>query len=257
MNQPGASPLISIVIATLNSAHVLRQSIESVAAQSYRNVELVIVDGGSTDGTLDVIREMKDRVDASISEPDKGIYDAWNKGLRMARGEWICFLGADDALLVDALDSYMSFIRDYRDHRGRSPLFVSSQAELIMESGKTRVVGNAWSWPDFSKKMDIVHVGSMHHRELFEKYGVFDAQYRICGDYDLLLRARSDLPAGFLRKVTVRQAAGGVSRTNMRVFEETYRAKVRAGGRKKAAALAELVVARFKWRVRRVREAMS
>jgi glycosyltransferase involved in cell wall biosynthesis len=257
MTQTSERPLISIIIATFNSVHVLRDSIESVAAQSYRDVELVIVDGGSTDGTLDVIEEMKDSVSAWISEPDTGIYDAWNKGLRMVRGEWICFLGADDALLVDALDSYMSFIRDYRDHRGRPPLFVSSQAELIMESGKTRVVGNAWSWPDFSRKMDIVHVGSMHHRELFERYGVFDARYRICGDYDLLLRARSDLPAGYLRKVTVRQAAGGVSRTNMGVFEETYRAKVRAGGRKKASALAELVMARFKWRVRRVREAIS
>jgi glycosyltransferase involved in cell wall biosynthesis len=254
MNQKCDNPLITIVIATLNSAGILRQSIESVAAQSYRSVELLIVDGGSVDGTLDVIRDMNGVVSTAVSEPDEGIYDAWNKGLRLAHGDWICFLGADDLLLVDALENYVRFIRDHRD---QPPLFISSQAELVPESGKTRVVGNAWSWPAFSRKMDIVHVGALHHRDLFTKYGVFDTRYRICGDYDFLLRARNTLPAAFLPKVTVRLAASGVSRRDLGVFQETYRAKVESGGRLKAAARVELFVAHLKWRVRKVREGIS
>ncbi|WP_176059828.1 glycosyltransferase family 2 protein [Paraburkholderia sp. BCC1876] len=254
MNQTRDNPLITIVIATLNSADVLRRSIESVAAQSYRNVELLVVDGGSVDGTLDVIRDMSDIVSTAISEPDEGIYDAWNKGLRLAHGDWICFLGADDLLLEDAFENYIRFIRDHPDP---PLLFISSLAELVPESGKTRVVGNAWSWPAFSRKMDIVHVGALHHRDLFTQYGVFDTRYRICGDYDLLLRARNALPAAFIPQVTVRLAAGGVSRRDVGVFLETYRAKVESGGRLKVAARVERFLAHLKWRVRRVREGVS
>jgi hypothetical protein len=97
----------------------------------------------------------------------------------------------------------------------------------------------------------------LHHRDLFTKYGVFDTRYRICGDYDFLLRARSALPAAFLPKVTVRLGAGGISRRNAGVFQETYRAKVKSGGRPKGAARVELIIAHLKWRMRRVREAIS
>jgi glycosyltransferase involved in cell wall biosynthesis len=82
---------------------------ESILRQDYPNIEHIVLDGGSSDGTVDVLRKYDDRIALWKSEPDRGIYDAWNKGLALARGEWICFLGADDEFLSGAVSAYMEF----------------------------------------------------------------------------------------------------------------------------------------------------
>ena len=89
-------PLITIIIAVFNGAKTLQQCIDSVAQQSYPNKELIIIDGGSKDGTLDLLKANSEKIDYWVSETDNGIYNAWNKGLAQANGDWICFLGADD-----------------------------------------------------------------------------------------------------------------------------------------------------------------
>jgi glycosyltransferase involved in cell wall biosynthesis len=94
-------PKISVIIVVFNGAKTLPQAIESVLRQTYKNVELIVVDGGSTDGTLDILRKYESNNFIWKSEPDKGIYDAMNKGIMMAHGEWLHFLGADDTLIND------------------------------------------------------------------------------------------------------------------------------------------------------------
>ncbi|MEI6611112.1 MAG: glycosyltransferase, partial [Deltaproteobacteria bacterium] len=89
-------PSISIIVAVFNGVKTLQQCIDSVAQQSYANKELIIIDGGSKDGTLNLLKTNGKQISYWISEPDSGIYNAWNKGLVQAKGEWICFLGADD-----------------------------------------------------------------------------------------------------------------------------------------------------------------
>src|SRR3990170_1119466 len=89
-------PLFTIIVATLNSAHRLPRCIASFAGQTYPRRELIVMDGGSTDGTVDIIRTQGPAVAYWESSPDRGIYHAWNKALAHAHGEWICFLGADD-----------------------------------------------------------------------------------------------------------------------------------------------------------------
>lgn len=93
-------PLITVATVVYNAAHVLDAAIASVRAQRYRNIEYVVIDGGSTDGTLDVIRRHSEAIAHWISEPDGGVYDAMNKALAVASGDWLLFLGADDALKV-------------------------------------------------------------------------------------------------------------------------------------------------------------
>lgn len=93
-------PLITVVTVVFNAAPVLRQALDSVRSQSYDAIEYVVIDGGSTDGTLDLIRRHDGDIDYWISEPDRGIYDAMNKALAVARGDWLLFLGADDELLA-------------------------------------------------------------------------------------------------------------------------------------------------------------
>ncbi len=90
------TPLITIIIAVFNGAKTLQQCIDSVAQQTYPNKELIVIDGGSGDGTLDLLKENQEHISYWISEPDQGIYNAWNKGLAQTNGDWICFLGADD-----------------------------------------------------------------------------------------------------------------------------------------------------------------
>ena len=104
-------PQISVAIVTYNCISTLSEAIDSVLDQDYDNVELVIVDGASDDGTVELIRSKKGPI-KWISEKDKGIYDAWNKGIKNAKGEWIMFVGADDELLPNALGNYLSVINE-------------------------------------------------------------------------------------------------------------------------------------------------
>ncbi|RCH55906.1 glycosyltransferase [Mucilaginibacter hurinus] len=94
-----ANPLISVIIVVYNDAHHIEQSILSVLNQTYNNVELCIIDGGSTDGTIDIIKKYDDQIAYWVSEADKGIYDAMNKGINAVKGDWIYFLGSGDILL--------------------------------------------------------------------------------------------------------------------------------------------------------------
>jgi len=101
-------PLVTVVTAVFNGQPYLEGCLESVLRQDYPNIEHIVMDGGSSDGTLDVLRHYDDRIAFWKSGPDKGVYDAWNKALAEASGEWISFLGADDELLPGAVSAYVA-----------------------------------------------------------------------------------------------------------------------------------------------------
>lgn len=227
-------PLVTVVTAVLNGQPHIAGCLESVLSQDYPNIEHIVLDGGSTDGTLDVLLRYSDRIALWRSEPDKGIYDAWNKALAEARGEWICFLGSDDEFLPGAITAYMAQVA-----LNPKAEYLCSEGRLLAPSGKERVIGRPWKWQEFLRRMDLCHVGSMHKRTLFQKLGAFDSSYRIAGDYEFLLRPRSELRAAFLPAVTVYVRAGGVCYSS-KVMYETYRAKHETGGLSKLFALLDL-----------------
>ncbi len=238
------SPLVTVITAVFNGEEFLAGCLESVISQNYPNLEHVVLDGGSTDGTVEILRRYEDHIALWISEPDAGVYDAWNKGLGLARGEWISFLGADDEYLPGAISAYMNLAKT-----NPSIDYISSPIKSLHSDGLSRTLGGPWMWPRFSQMMCSIHVGSMHRSRLFDQYGRFDTSYQISGDYELLLRPRANLRSAFLPIVTVCMRAGGIS-DSIAALREAYRAKVQTGGRRKATALVELYTAIIKYRVK-------
>lgn len=201
------NPLVSIITATYNADKYLQSSIKSVVNQTYDNIEYIIIDGGSTDNTVQILKENDKYIDYWISEKDNGIYSAWNKGIEKSKGEWILFIGADDKLLPGALEDYINYINQ---HPEIDFDYVSSKVRRINLDGSTEsVVGKPWEWSPFRKRMTTAHPGSFHSKRLFTKYGLYNEKFKIVSDYEILLRPRGALKAGFIDKITVLMSVGG------------------------------------------------
>jgi glycosyltransferase involved in cell wall biosynthesis len=209
-----SAPLISIIVAIFNGKATLQQCIDSIAQQTYPNKELIIIDGGSTDGTIELLEENRNKFNYWISEPDYGIYNAWNKGLAQAKGEWICFLGADDyfwdATVLDRMAEQLVMLP-------ANILVAYGQVMMVGGDGQwIRSKGESWEQVKVSFKlmsyMNLPHVGMMHKRGLFEQHGIFDESFHIAGDYELLLRELKTGDAVFIPNlITAGQRIGGIS----------------------------------------------
>ncbi|MCM1759079.1 glycosyltransferase, partial [Bacteroides ovatus] len=125
--------IISIIIATYNAEKTLKRCLSSIISQKNDQLELLIIDGGSADRTMDIVKDVSHSIDVIISEPDKGLYDAWNKALRLVTGEWIMFLGADDYLLEGAIDVYWNYLKT---HTWEGVDIITAQSQLIDDKGK-------------------------------------------------------------------------------------------------------------------------
>lgn len=221
------NPFFSIIIATYNSERTLQRTLDSIISSDFKDYEIIIVDGLSSDATLDIIRKNNSYIANVISERDSGIYDAWNKGVQVSNGDWIMFVGSDDLLYSDALKNYYEFVQSSKIEYE----YISSRVELININQKVlRVIGKPWNWQIFKKYMCVAHVGSIHHHSLYKKYGLYDMSYKITGDYEFLLRAKDTLIAGFFDIVTAQMQIGGVSLSS-KVFKETFRAKIQTAKR--------------------------
>ncbi len=238
-------PRVSVITAVFNGEDCIASCIESVLRQDYPNIEHIILDGCSTDGTVAILRQYQDKIAFWQSEPDNGVYDAWNKGLDLANGEWIAFLGADDLYLPGAITAYIELAKQNQEAE-----FLSSRAQLDHPTGYSPVFGGPWEWPRFSKAMSTIHVGTLHHRNLFKRFGQFDTSYRIAGDYEFMLRSRSSLRAAFTPTVTVIMRAGGLSDSTAG-YLEARRAKIEAGVRSPFAAFVEWQRAILRFQLRR------
>lgn len=205
-------PLISVIVAVYNGKATLKQCLDSVTQQTYKNIELIIIDGGSSDGTIDLLLSNAQQVTYWVSEPDRGIYNAWNKGLAQAKGEWICFIGADDFLWNERVLEHMAaklvlIPADIRVVYGQIMLLNNTGEELYP-------VGEPWEEikERFMHVMCIPHPAVMHRRSLFRQHGTFDESFRIAGDYELLLRELKIGDAFFVPNlILTAMRQGGVS----------------------------------------------
>lgn len=207
----GDRPRLSIIIAVWQAANTLERCLDSIIEQSFDKWELVIADGGSVDGSVDILREYDSHIAWWTSANDDGIYDAWNKALAHARGDYVCFLGADDA---------------WADSKALSRLFdaigpdeydiVTSVGKCTdSESGQSFEFGSAFDYRRIGRRMVVCHPGLLHNRMLFEQYGLFDTRYRIAADLDFLLRLPPDCRALHVDTISVIVETGGISRANV------------------------------------------
>lgn len=204
-------PLITVITSTYNAAKHLPSVIGSIRGQTYGNLEWIVVDGASNDGTLDILRQNEDVIDYWMSEPDQGIYDAWNKGIRHAKGDWILFLGADDYLWAQDVLQKMAPVLDSAYPACR---VVYGKIALVNQAGEgIYYLGEAWQKVQsrFRSVMCLPYPALFLHRDLFQAHGVFDASFRISGDYEFLLRELKGREAIFVDHVISGMTLGGIS----------------------------------------------
>ena len=206
-----AAPRLSIIIATWQAASTLERCLDSIVAQEFKDWELLLADGASTDGTVDLIAKYEPHIAWWQSRKDDGVYDAWNQALRRARGEYVCFLGADDAWLDnESLTRIFTAIGDRRHDLVTSRGLFSDSS-----TGKSFAFGSAWNYRRIGRRTVVCHPGLLHRRSLFDTYGTFDTHYRIAGDLDFLLRLPQDLEALHVDTTSVLVEAAGISRQNV------------------------------------------
>lgn len=181
-------PKISIVTVSYNAVDTIEQTISSVVNQTYENIEYIIIDGGSTDGTVDIIHKYEDRIAYWVSEPDRGIYDAMNKGIGLATGEIIGIINSDDWYEKNTVYIAAKCLQD-KNIDG-----VCGSMRYYDELGRKLSIKDVHSNTDLKmlqKGMSIVHPSVFLRKEFYEKYGIFSLDYPIAADYELFLRAIS------------------------------------------------------------------
>ena len=225
-----SKPLISVIVAVYNGAKTLQRCIDSVSNQTYLNKELIIIDGCSTDGTIDILMANNDKIAYWKSEPDNGIYHAWNKALGHASGDWICFLGTDDYLWRRSV--FEEIMPHMIKAESQGIRMVYGQVARVTEDNEISCVdGYSWEYTWRSIIIDgictFTHQGMFHHRSLFELYGRFDESFQIAGDYELLIRAFKDGgDAYFINGLIVAgMQTGGITSNCIKLVKETARAR--------------------------------
>ena len=171
---------LSVITVNLNNAVGLRKTIDSVLSQTYKNIEYIIIDGGSTDGSAEIICEYGDQINYSVSEPDKGIYNAMNKGILKAQGEYLQFLNSGDWLENDKILSTIFGVPRYAD------ILYGNMNEMLLNGViklKVPLIGDKLTMANFNSNINatVQHPATFIRNTLFEN-GLYDEEYKIIGD---------------------------------------------------------------------------
>ena len=181
-------PKFSIITVTFNAGKVLEDTIQSVVFQTYRNVEYIIVDGGSTDNTLEIAGKYHDRISKVISEPDKGLYDAMNKGIRLATGDYLCFLNAGDELHEN--ETLQKMVHTLKGKE--LPDVIYGETAIVDEKShflhmRRLSTPERLNWKSFKQGMLVCHQAFFARRELAINE-CYDLRYRFSADFDWCIR---------------------------------------------------------------------
>lgn len=188
MNKPlHPTPTFSVITVCFNAADTIEDTIQSVIAQTYHHVEYIIVDGASTDGTLRIIDRYRNRIARVISEPDRGLYDAMNKGMALATGDYLCFLNAGDSFHED--DTLQQMTHQLKAD-AELPDVLYGETQLVDREGhfirmRRLSVPDRLTWRSFRQGMLVCHQAFFAKRTLARPY---DLQYRFSADFDWCIR---------------------------------------------------------------------
>lgn len=208
---------VSIITVCYNNESTIKDTIESVLEQSYQDIEYIIVDGASTDNTIPVINSYKDRISKFVSEPDEGMYEAMNKGIRMASGDVIGILNADDFFSAD--DVIENIVGAFKNSNTDAVL---GDVQFV-KPGNTNKIVRYYSSEKFhpgSFKFGFMpaHPGFYVKGEYFEQLGYYKEDYKIASDYELLIRFlyRYNISYKYIKKPIVTMRTGGVSNKSIK-----------------------------------------
>ena len=206
-------PLISIVTVVLNGSDYLEETILSVINQSYDNVEYIVIDGGSTDATIDIIKKYEDMIDYWVSEKDNGIYDAMNKGISLCSGDIVGILNSDDYYVKDAFQIVRSEFEENADLIYCDFNFMKQ--DILSRKSSNH---NLLHWT-----MSVFHPSVFIRKSIYKKYGLFDSSLKISADYKLLQYLyKMKITFKKVNKLTAVMRLGGVSTNSDLAIEETF-----------------------------------
>lgn len=206
---------ISIITVVWNNKETIKDAIESVIEQTYENIEYIIIDGASKDGTINIIHQYKDRISTLVSEPDRGIYDGLNKGISLATGDVIGFLHSDD---VYASENIIALIAKEFENSAIDGVY----GDLIYTpKNDTSKVLRYWKSQPFNIKIlksgwMPAHPTLFLKREVYQKFGTFDLNFRIAADYDYMLRIlKGGITVNYIPQVLYKMRVGGESNKSL------------------------------------------
>ena len=181
------TPKFSIITVTYNAADTIEDTIQSVISQTYHHVEYIIIDGASKDNTLNIVDRYREHITCLVSEPDKGLYDAMNKGMQLATGDYLCFLNAGDSFHED--DTLQLMVHSLRNTE-KLPDVLYGETELVDSEGhfvrmRRLSAPETLNWKSFRQGMLVCHQAFFARRELTEPY---DLHYRFSADFDWCIR---------------------------------------------------------------------
>lgn len=208
---------VSIITVTFNSAATLKDTIESVAHQDYTNIEYIIIDGGSNDGTDDIVRAYSNVVSNFISEPDSGLYDAMNKGIRMATGDIVGIINSDDFYhRFDVISKVVNAFQEFRCQCVYGDVHFVKPNNLdktvrYYSSKRFSLKGFAWGYMP-------AHPTFFTFRSNFERFGYYRLDYKIAADFELLVRFlyKNKLTHHYLDFDLLKMRLGGVSTASLK-----------------------------------------
>jgi glycosyltransferase involved in cell wall biosynthesis len=211
------NPKVSIITVCYNSEKTIEDTIKSVINQSYPNIEYIVIDGVSNDNTLAIISKYKDKITKIVSEKDKGIYDAINKGIRLATGDIIANLNSDDFYIDNNViaDVVATFENEKTD---------TLYADLYyVDAVDTNKIVRYWKSKQYKEGLFLKgwmppHPTFFVKKEVYQKYGLFDLQFKSAADYEIMLRFihRFKTSIAYLPRVIVKMRVGGVSNANLK-----------------------------------------
>ena len=208
-------PLVSIITVVYNNSKYIRDSIESVLSQDYGKIEYIVIDGGSTDGTLEIIEEYINKISSFISEPDEGVYDALNKGIANAKGEYIGILHSDDIfsdakVISDVIQTLLNT---------QSELCVSDLVIVDEHSGKVSRYVKGGRFRRWMLRIGLhpPHPTIVQKKSLFDEFGLYSTKYELAGDFDFMIRLfyGRRINWSYMNRISVKMRTGGKSNSGL------------------------------------------
>lgn len=237
---------VSIITVVWNNKETIKDAIESVLNQTYLNIEYIVVDGASNDGTVEIIKNYENKISKFISEKDKGIYDGLNKGIDLATGDIVAFLHSDDLYENDTI------IEDIAKEFSKDNSLDGIYGDLIYTyKDDTSKVLRYWKSKDFHK--DLLSQGWMPahptlflKKDIYNKFGKFDLDFKIAADYDFMLRVlKNNIKVKYLPKVLYKMRVGGESNKSISNIIKKSKEDLKALRRNQIGGLQTLFIKNF------------